>query len=107
MHSGKEKIIWRCGAGNANRSYQVMELDKSAKYFDLAIYNGPIFAEEKYIETVRITVNNNEQILTGSGKTLTGKTVNVAAFGGTVAFNVDDEEFGSASGRCHRQAELN
>ena len=103
-----EKIVWSCGALSANRSYQVVQLNRAAAYFDLIIYDGPVFDDEKYVETVQITVDNvSHQKLTGSGQTSAGTTVRVKAFGGTVEFNVDDDEFGPASGRCNRNVELN
>lgn len=108
MCPGSEKIIWSCGASSANRCYQVVQLNRVAAYFDLIIYNGSVFDDTKYLETVQITVDNvGDQKLTGSGQTSAGKTVRVTAFGGTVNFNVDDDEFSPASGRCNRNVELN
>ncbi len=108
MYPGKEKIVWSCGAWSANRSYQVVRLNRGAPYFDLIIYDGPVFDDAKYVETVQITVENvGDRKLTGSGRTSTGITIKVTAFGGTVVFNVDGREFGPASGRCNRNVELN
>lgn len=108
MDLGKEKIVWSCGAWSAKRSYQVVQLDRAAPYFDLIIYDGPVFDDAKYVETVQITVDNvGDRKLTGSGRTSTGTTIKVTAFGGTVVFNLDDREFGPASGRCNRNVELN
>jgi len=108
MYPGEEKIIWSCGALSANRSYQVKQLNRAATYFDLVIYDGPIFDKAKYVETVQITIDHvGQRQLTGSGQTSAGTTIRVRAFGGTVAFNVNDDKFGSASGRCNRNVELN
>lgn len=106
-YSDAERVIWRCGAWNHNRSYLVVQLDRSVSSFDLIIYSSSVFDQAKYAETVQIRINNAGQELTGSGKTLNGKSIKVKAFGGTVAFDVDDEEFGLASGRCNRLVELN
>lgn len=108
MYSGKEKIVWSCGANIANRSYQVFQLNRPAAYFDLIVYDEPVFDDAKYVETVQITVDYvGERTLTGTGRTSAGTTIRVRAFAGTVAFNVDDDEFDSAYGRCIRNVELN
>lgn len=108
MHAAQEKIIWSCGATSANHSYQVKQLNRATAYFDLVIYNGPIFDDAKYLETVQITVDHvGQRQLIGSGRTSAGTTIRVRAFGGTVAFIVYDDKFGSASGRCNRNVEFN
>lgn len=108
MHAAEEKNIWSCGASSANHSYQVKQLNIATAYFDLVIYDGPIFDDEKYLETVQITVDHvGQRQLTGSGRTSAGTTIRVRAFGGTVAFIVHDDKFGSVSGRCNRNVKFN
>lgn len=108
MHSSEEQIIWSCGAGNANRSYQVINLNRATPSFNLIIYDGPIFDRAKYLETVQITVDNvGNSKLTGKGTTSAGTTIKVEAFGGNIRFIVNEQEFGLATGRCNRNVELN
>ena len=108
MHTAEEQNIWSCGATSGNHSYQVKQLDRKSAYFSLVVYNGPIFDDAKYLETLQITVEHvGQRQLLGSGRTSDGTTIRVRAFGGNVAFIVDDDKFGSASGRCNRNVEFN
>lgn len=108
MTHAQERIIWSCEASGVSRSYKVEQLSRADDSWDLIIYNAPNFDKSQYAETVQIFVDSLlARELTGKGKTARGTTITVRAFGGTVAFQVEEASFGAACGRCVRHVELN
>lgn len=91
--------IWGCRAENGTRIYEVDQLKRNEDSFDMAIYERRSGVEDRYIGTAQVNVSQIEPELIGSGQTF-ASTFTVAAFGRTVAFNVQDSVSGSASGRC-------
>lgn len=93
------QLIWGCRAENETRIYEVDQLKRDEGSFDMAIYERRSGVEGRYIGTAQVNVSQKEPELIGSGETF-NSTFTVAAFGRTVAFNVQDSVSGSASGQC-------
>jgi hypothetical protein len=108
LASAEDPILWLCGAESSLRSYKVAQLDRAAASFALEVYSGSTFAPERYLETVQIAVDPvGQRQLLGSGQTSAGTTVQVRAFGGSIDFHVEDNAWGTATGRCERIGDLN
>jgi hypothetical protein len=97
--------IWGCRAEGTKRIYVVDQLNRNANSFDMAIYersrksNGDNWDNGKYIGTAQVNVTQKEPGLVGRGQ-IYNSTLEVNAFGRTVAFYVKDSVDGQASGRC-------
>jgi len=103
----QSRQIWGCGAENSKRRYVVDQLNRADNSFDIAIYQGTQGKgdDSDYSGTVRVDVTQKDPTLVGHGQTSNG-TLNVAAFGRSTIFTVEDKIGGSASGRCFVQWQM-
>jgi hypothetical protein len=100
--------IWGCRAEGTKRIYVVDQLNRDANSFDIAIYERSRKYNEdngKYIGTAQVNVTQKEPELVGRGQ-IYNSTLEVNAFGRTVAFHVRDSVDGQASGRCSVQWQM-
>jgi hypothetical protein len=94
--------IWICQAESLNRYYVASRLNREAKKFKLAIYEG---RGKKLLGHVTIAVTANNPELVGVGQTA-NSTLNVRGFGRTVGFSVEDSLLGTANGKCSLRVDL-
>lgn len=98
----QSRQIYGCHAESRERLYEVDQLSRDAKSFDMAIYQKKLansIQDSDYIGTVQVNVTSKGSDLVGVSQTSNSK-LTVNAFGRTVAFIVEDSVVGSASGRC-------
>jgi hypothetical protein len=108
MHPTDEQITWRCAASGETRSYLVKVLDKTLPSFELVIYQGSRLEPSQQLQMLQIQiVENTPQGLKGVGGTEDGETVTVTAFKKSLDFEVSNNLFGDATGRCERNITLN
>jgi len=108
MYSTDEQITWRCAASGETRSYLVKVLDRTLTSFDLVIYQGSRLEQTQQLRTLPIQiVENTPQGLKGVGETENGQTITVTAFRKSLDFEVSNNLYGDAIGRCERNINWN
>jgi hypothetical protein len=108
MHPTDEQITWRCAASGQARAYLVKVLDRTLTSFDLVVYQGSRLEPIQQLKTLKIEiVENTPQRLKGVGRTEDGETITVTAFEKSLSFEVSNNLFGDAEGRCERNINLN